>query len=45
MGGVSNADQLPGGASTRTVEEPTMATRSYSLFTDIPGLEVHRQLN
>ena len=25
MGGVSNADQLPGGASTRTVEEPTMA--------------------
>jgi len=44
MGGVSNADQLPGGASTRTVEEPTTATRSYSLFTDIPQAEVHRQL-
>ena len=44
MGGVSNADQLPGGASTRTVEEITMAIRSYSLFTDIPRLEVHRQL-
>ena len=34
MGGVSSADRSPGGASTRTVEEPTTATRICDLSTD-----------
>jgi len=34
MGGVSSADQLPGGASAGTVKEPTTATRSCNPSTD-----------
>jgi len=34
MASVSSADQLPGGASTGTVEEPTIATRSCNPSTD-----------
>jgi len=36
MGGISSADQSPGGTSTGTVEQSATATQSYSPYTDAP---------
>jgi len=43
MVGVSSTDQLPGGASTGTVEQSATATLSHGLSTDAPLQVAHMQ--